>query len=153
MASSIEISLFFTWASISFPALCFDESMCPLIMLAFNASSSLQNILPLDLQNGSISLYSLIFDSIGTFFTTVDGFWVALPGPQISLFLLLFVVTTQLRARTESCELRIRNRLKAFLSRFLSLLGSELKGRDSELEDLEAMLHSQNYKLGEPGIK
>ena len=153
MASSIEISLFFTWASISFPALCFDESMCPLIMLAFNASSSLQNILPLDLQNGSTSLYSLIFDSIGTFFTTVDGFWVALPCPQISLFLLLFVVTTQLRARTESCELRIRNRLKAFLSRFLSLLGSELKGRDSELEDLEAMLHSQTYKLGEPGIK
>ena len=127
--------------------------MCPLIMLAFNASSSLQNILPLDLQNGSTSLYSLIFDSIGTFFATVDGFWVALPGPQISLFLLLFVVTTQLRAKSESCELRIPNRLKAFLSRFLSLLGSELKGRDSELEDLEAMLHSQTYKLGEPGIK
>ena len=117
-------------------------------MLAFNASSSLQNILPLDLQNGSTSLYSLIFDSI------VDGFWVALPGPQISLFLLFYVVTTQLRAgRSESCELRIRNRLKAFLSRFLSLLGSEFKGRDSELEDLEAMLHSQTYKLGEPGIK
>ena len=122
-------------------------------MLAFNASSSLQNILPLDLQNGSTSLYSLIFDSIGTFFTTVDGFWVALPGPQISLFLLLFVVTTQLRARSESCELRIPNRLKAFLSRFRSPLGSELKERDSELEDLEAMLHSQTYKLGEPGIK
>ena len=112
-------------------------------MLAFNASSSLQNILPLDLQNGSTSLYSLIFDSIDTFFTNVDGFWVALPGPQISLFLLFFVVTTQLRAgRSESCELRIRNRLIAFLSRFLSLLGSEFKGRDSELEDLEAMLHS-----------
>ena len=127
--------------------------MCPLIMLAFNASSSLQNILPLDLQNSSTSLYSLIFDSIGTFFATVDGFWVALPGHQISLFLLLFVVTKQLRARSESCELRIANRLKAFLSRFLSLLGSELKGRDSELEDLEAMLHPQTYKLGEPGIK
>ena len=122
-------------------------------MLAFNASSSLQNILPLELQNGSTSLYSLIFDSIGTFFATVDGFWVALPGHQISLFLLLFVVTKQLRARSESCELRIANRLKAFLSRFLSLLGSELKGRDSELEDLEAMLHPQTYKLGEPGIK
>ena len=128
--------------------------MCPLIMLAFNASSSLQNILPLDLQNGSTSLYSLIFDSIDTFFTTVDGFWVALPGPQISLFLLFYVVTTQLRAgRSESCELRIRNRLKAFLSRFLCLLGSEFKRRDSELEDLEAMLHSQTYKPGEPGIK
>ena len=122
-------------------------------MLAFNASSSLQNILPLDLQNSSTSLYSLIFDSIGTFFATVDGFWVALPGHQISLFLLLFVVTKQLRARSESCELRIPNRLKAFLSRFLSLLGSEFKGRDFELEDLEAMLHSQTYKLGEPGIK
>ena len=122
-------------------------------MLALNASSSLQNILRLDLQNGSTSLYSLILDSIDTFFTTVDGFWVALPGPQLSLFLLLFVVTTQLRARSESCELRICNRLKAFLSRFLSLPGSEFKGRDSELDDLEAMLHSQTYKLGEPGIK
>lgn len=115
--------------------------------------ASLQNILPLDLQDGSTSLYSLILDSIDTFFTTVDGFWVALPSPQLSLFFLLFVVTTQLRARSESCELRICNRLKAFLSRFLSLLGSEFKGRDSELEDLEAMLHSQTYKLGEPGIK
>ena len=114
MACTIEIPLFFIWASISFPALCFDDSMCRLIMLAFNASSYLQNILPLDLQNGSTSLYSLILDSIDTFFTTVDGFWVALPDPQLSLFLLLFVVTTQLRARSESCGLR--NQLKAFVT-------------------------------------
>ena len=73
MASSIEISLFFTQANI-FPALCFDESLCPLIMLAFNGSSSLQNILPLDLQNGSTSLYSLIFDSIDTFLRLLMAF-------------------------------------------------------------------------------
>ena len=83
---------------------------------AFNASSSLQasqNILALDLQNDSC-LYSLILTSIDVFFRAVGDFWVHLPGPRLSLFLLLFVVTTVVRARSDSCGLR--NRLTSFVA-------------------------------------
>ena len=74
MASSIEISLFFTQASSPFLPCASMNHFLPLTMLAFNGSSSLQNILPLDLQNGSTSLYSLIFDSIDTFLRLLMAF-------------------------------------------------------------------------------
>lgn len=87
-------------------------------------------------------LYSLILASFDAFFTAVDGFWVALPGPPFPLFLLLFLVTTRLRARSESLGL---------LSRFAeSAMAQSLRDMTGTAGSHVAL---SNFRYGELGIK